>query len=101
MLNFKNKDLIIQSIEAHKAYTLDKIQSKKNRETYREIIDNVICYIEFYPNNEAWVAIQSMGVMLDSFPDKTMWGDCPDFKYKSLAIQQVKDIIQTINKRFF
>ena len=91
------KDLILQSLKAHKIYALSCIQSPKNQLYYQEMFENVERYVQSFENY--YMPIFVLEHSFSQMRDQKFFINS-ELRYKKLALEHASNVILAINKRF-
>lgn len=91
------KDLILNSLLAHREYVVSHIQSARNQKHYCEMFDDVISIYARFDNALPALLCLSQTFEKLSIPKHSF---NQELKYKSLAIEHSLDVICSIMERF-
>lgn len=91
------KSLILQSLEAHRKYVVDHIDSSEGRKYYQEMFETIQRYVKSFEDytvpifvlEHAFSQLRESGFSLNR-----------ELRYKKLALKHASEVILKINKRF-
>jgi hypothetical protein len=91
------QECILISLKAHKTFCVDNIQRPANKTSYEQMFDKIIKIYSFY---DYYTANDMLNLLFDEI--KTTYEDNKTFniKYKLLALEHCKDVVQTLSNRF-
>lgn len=91
------KELILQSLSAHKTYVLSRIECAEGAVYYEEMFDSIQRYVQTFENY-----FVPLFVLEHSFAQlrPSRFSLNRELKYKRLALEHANQVIVGINKRF-
>lgn len=91
------KQLILESLQAHRDFVISRIESEKGKVYYQEMFETIQTYVQSLDNY-----YMPIFVLETAFSQlrKAPLSLNRELKYKKLALQHATDVIVCINKRF-
>ena len=95
----KHLDLILTLHNSSKIYILNRIESEKHKEQFRNSWIEIQHIIKYSENQTQFLAkMMSFQAHVDFQASKKWWPTLP--KYENIAIDNAIDIVESINARF-